>query len=325
MAALTKNTVLYACHQVPLELDVYEASDYPQSGPVVLFFHSGGLVGGDRGDVPPWLVQACYRRKWPLLSASYRLLPQVPAQGLVEDAKAAFNFARTHGGQHNRSVIAAGASGGFFMVTLIASHLEPKPVALLSITGIPTFKHNFFNSSYLIPPEPIEEEEVEHLLAEPVVVGKSPCSREIFYIEQLLPLGGKNPEFVKPKPASDGTPAQDPNRAILYDYYLHNNLYEPLTAEVDPGYDWAADPSNASRLADWPVTIFIQGDEDEDVKVDVTRDCAKNLGPEKGKFYLAPKQGHLYERNKYLEDEDESMDAVRKALQELDAAVTALD
>lgn len=58
MSTLTKSTHIYANHQIPLECDIYEASDYPSSSPVVLFFHSGGLVFGGREDVPPWLVQA---------------------------------------------------------------------------------------------------------------------------------------------------------------------------------------------------------------------------------------------------------------------------
>ena len=57
MAPLTKSTEMYACHGIPLELDVYQASDYPRDSPVFLFFHSGGLVAGARSAVPPWLVQ----------------------------------------------------------------------------------------------------------------------------------------------------------------------------------------------------------------------------------------------------------------------------
>lgn len=57
MASLTKSTHTFATHQLPLECDVYEAADYPDDSPVLLFFHSGGLVGGSRADVPPWLVQ----------------------------------------------------------------------------------------------------------------------------------------------------------------------------------------------------------------------------------------------------------------------------
>jgi len=60
MAGLTKRTHTYATHGIPLECDVYEAANYPKTSPVLLFFHSGGLVAGGRWDIPPWLVQvAC--------------------------------------------------------------------------------------------------------------------------------------------------------------------------------------------------------------------------------------------------------------------------
>jgi acetyl esterase/lipase len=57
MSALTKSTHTFATHDIPLECDVYQSDDYPKSSPVLLFFHSGGLVAGGRQDIPPWLVQ----------------------------------------------------------------------------------------------------------------------------------------------------------------------------------------------------------------------------------------------------------------------------
>ncbi|GAW25875.1 putative alpha beta-hydrolase [Rosellinia necatrix] len=87
-------TFTYAIHEIPLECDVYSSSVYPFDAPVFLFFHSGGLVGGARNCVPPWLVQVCIQRQWTLISASYRLLPQAKAADLLEDVAAAYKFAR---------------------------------------------------------------------------------------------------------------------------------------------------------------------------------------------------------------------------------------
>lgn len=112
---LSQTTHTFANHEVPLECDVYEADDYPQSKPVFLFFHSGGLVGGARVCIPPWLAQVCYQRKWSLISASYRLLPQAGGKGLLEDALAAYEFARawkSDGSEAKREVIVGGASAG---------------------------------------------------------------------------------------------------------------------------------------------------------------------------------------------------------------------
>ena len=54
---LKKATHVFAVHEIPLKCDVYDAADYPADSPVFLFFHSGGLAGGARIVVPPWLVQ----------------------------------------------------------------------------------------------------------------------------------------------------------------------------------------------------------------------------------------------------------------------------
>lgn len=117
-AMIKHSTYPYATHDdIALDCDVYTHEDECDATdvPVLLFFHAGGLVGGSRSCVPPWLVQTCYQRKWPLLSPSYRLLPQTGAQGLLEDAIAAFQFAQTYGASvtgRKRQVIVAGASAG---------------------------------------------------------------------------------------------------------------------------------------------------------------------------------------------------------------------
>ena len=272
---------------------------------------------------------------------------------MLDDAKAAYNYARTLGGAPDRGVIVGGASAGthtsntnpwfkglesiqpwlttysnysllgFFMATITAHHLAPKPLALLSITGIPTFQHPFFNSSYLIPPEPISEEEVEPYLVGPATVGKTPYPPSVFYLERLLPSGAKNPDFEEPKQVLGMDPSQDPNRGLLYDYFLYLNAYEPLVSSVDPGYEWASNGSQVSRLAEWPVTVLIQGDADDDVKMDVCADTARWLGEEKGRLYVAKGQPHLFEMAKFLEDRTPGMEAVRQALHALDAAVAA--
>jgi acetyl esterase/lipase len=124
---MNRQTFTFATHKIPLECDVYSSSldsfSSSSTSPVFLFFHAGGLVGWARDCVPPWLVQVCVQRKWLLISASYRFLPQVGAEGLLEDVAAAYEFARAlgqkdgegkgEGGKGNRRpVIVGGASAG---------------------------------------------------------------------------------------------------------------------------------------------------------------------------------------------------------------------
>ncbi|KAI0835868.1 Alpha/Beta hydrolase protein [Hypoxylon sp. FL0890] len=323
---LMQETYTYATHGIPLDLDVYIADDDfpdPSESPIFLYFHPGGLAGGSRACIPPWLVQVCCQRKWPLISPSYRLLPQAGAKDLLEDAAAAYNFAHTWGASvsgSKRPVIVGGSSAGFFMATLIAYHVKPPPVALLCITGIPSFRHPFFSSSKLITPVAIKEEDIARYLDDPVEVGAIDAYDEsTFHIYQILPTGQKNVEYTHPtRPATVTSNASVVSRDSLYDYWLYQNAYLDLVGDVDPGFRWAKEDKDGDKLQDWPFSIFIQGDADTDVSMDVTTHAVECLGPDKAKLCLAQGAPHLFEAKSFLEDEPQGMAAVREAIDLLD-------
>lgn len=135
---LTKSTHVYAHHGLPLECDVY-TQDAASDTHVFLYFHPGGLTDWGREFIAPWFVQvssiysspksgtmskivhkACLQRKWTLISASYRLMPQVGTQGLVDDVSAAYQFARSWAIKDGkeRPVILGGASAGKSKITI---------------------------------------------------------------------------------------------------------------------------------------------------------------------------------------------------------------
>lgn len=75
---------------------------------------------------------------------------------------------------------------------MTAHHLQPQPLALLSITGIATFRHPFFNSSTLIQPEPFAKIQVQKYLDEPVSVGSKPdADSMVFFLDSLTETGAK--------------------------------------------------------------------------------------------------------------------------------------
>jgi hypothetical protein len=207
---------------------------------------------------------------------------------------------------------------GCFLACLIGHHANTKPLAILSITGIPTFRHPFFQSSVLLVPEPIKEEEVERYIAAPVSVGMN-ASRASFYMDSLLASGEKNPDWVPPLGKPEGFRGDD-GRGMLYDYYLYENMFLPLVGEADPGFDWATQESGKEKLAKWPVTVLIQGDADVDVSPDVSASVAKALGP-RAVFCEAKGQEHLFECASWIKDETSGMEAVRRAVKAVDKAV----
>jgi hypothetical protein len=190
----------------------------------------------------------------------------------------------------------------------------------LSITGIPTFRHTFFNSSVLLIPEPIKEEETERWVSAPVSVGMN-ASRAAFYLDSLLPSGDRNPDWVLPPGKPKGFQGED-GRGILYDYYLHENMHLPLVSDVDPGFEWAKDATSKEKLAAWPKTILIQGDADEAVSPDVSVSVANALG-RKAVLCMAKGQEHLFESGNFIEDVTPGMPAVQNAVRALNDAVKA--
>ncbi|KAK5996865.1 hypothetical protein PT974_02210 [Cladobotryum mycophilum] len=342
-----KLTREYAHHGMSLECDIYTDNDYPEDAPVFLYFHPGGLVDWGRNVIAPWLVQSCVQRKWPLISPSYRLLPQTGANGLLEDVSAAYEFAQnwdTSSPGVKRHVIAGGASGGESPQPSISTHLkasfltpesrilrrrshrpslQPPPVALLSIQGINTFRHPFFNSSTLLTPEPIPDSDMEDIISGPIQIGTTPVSDpSAFHTDKILPDASKNPHYKPPSPPP--TAPQDnsePNRGMLYDYYTYRNAWLDLVGSIDPGYDWARDSAAKERAEKWPPTVIFHGNQDFDVPVGVSQFMYEKFGPAKVDLFIANDQPHLFELGSFIEDTDSGMVAVRQAVARLDVLV----
>lgn len=99
MASVTVSThVFKTIDNLDLKVDVFLRTSitgiFDRKNPVVLFIHGGGFVGFNREHVPPHVVQSCLLRGWPLISADYRLLPQVKGADILEDVKDAYQFVR---------------------------------------------------------------------------------------------------------------------------------------------------------------------------------------------------------------------------------------
>ncbi|KAI8666932.1 hypothetical protein NCS56_00828200 [Fusarium sp. Ph1] len=321
---LTKSTHVYAHHGLPLECDVY-TQDAASDTHVFIYFHPGGLTDWGREFISPWFVQACLQRKWTLISASYRLMPQVGTQGLIDDVSVAYQFARSWAIKDGkeRPVILGGASAGFFNSTLIINNCSPPPIALLGICGLHTFRHPFYNSSTLLLPEPIEDADVAEFISRPIEVGKQEVgSIASFALDKLLPDGSKNPNYKAPQAPVIQDPPKHP-RGHLYEYYIYKNAWLDLVGEIDAGYTWAKDPNNRRRVENWPPTVLIHGDADLHVPLNSAEQMRECLGDDKVRLFVANGLHHLFETLYFLEDDEPGMSAVRDALKCLDGIVAA--
>ena len=78
-------------------LDLWKAPHRPDRvgpTPVVIFFHGGGFVGGDKKSVPAWLVERCVAEGISVASANYRLSSQAPFPAPMLDGARAIQFLR---------------------------------------------------------------------------------------------------------------------------------------------------------------------------------------------------------------------------------------
>jgi acetyl esterase len=100
-------------------LDVWKPSaDHAASGrpaPLVIFFHGGGFLGGDKSSVPAWLVRRCLAEGIAVASANYRLSRQSPYPGPMLDGARAVQFVRSEAealGIDPERIAACGNSAG---------------------------------------------------------------------------------------------------------------------------------------------------------------------------------------------------------------------
>ncbi|KAF9562492.1 alpha/beta-hydrolase [Agrocybe pediades] len=132
----------------PVLLDVFfpplAATDEVVALPVVVHFHGGGLVVGNRQSfMPIWLVDRVLALGYAFISADYRLLIPCTAHDIVEDLQDVFKFvastnfkgdAYTFKLDGDRIAVAGGSAGGL-CTYLAAIHCNPKPKALISLYG----------------------------------------------------------------------------------------------------------------------------------------------------------------------------------------------
>lgn len=156
--------------------------------PVLLWFHGGGLLQGVRTRIAPHMLKAVNKYKIALVSADYRLAPQVGVAEIYDDVKDCIAFIRNELPKHaGEGVIdptrlaVSGSSAGGYLSLLAGLYAEPKPKVILPIYPITDPLETFF-----ITPQPpqfggprVEKETVAPFLdPEGEVVASNPSGPE---------------------------------------------------------------------------------------------------------------------------------------------------
>lgn len=95
------------------KLDVYYSKDF-KNKPVVVWFHGGGLTGGEK-----FLPQELQNDSLVVVAVNYRLLPKATIEDCIDDAAAAvawtFNNIADYGGSPDKIFVAGHSAGGYLL------------------------------------------------------------------------------------------------------------------------------------------------------------------------------------------------------------------
>jgi acetyl esterase/lipase len=109
-------------------VDIWNAPGGPGGStptPLVVFFHGGGFIGGDKSSVPAWLVNMCLAEGISVASANYRLSTQSPFPAPMRDGARSMQFLRLKArelGIDPKRIAACGNSAGAGIALWIGFH-----------------------------------------------------------------------------------------------------------------------------------------------------------------------------------------------------------
>ncbi|HEY3319428.1 MAG TPA: alpha/beta hydrolase fold domain-containing protein [Planctomycetota bacterium] len=126
--------------QTRCKLDLY-APDKAKNLPVVVWFHGGGLTGGDKKGAEK-LGRVLASEGLVFAAANYRLSPKATYPAYLEDAAAAVAWTIKHAGEYGgnaKQVFISGHSAGGYLTAMLGTDerwLKAQNIALADIAGL---------------------------------------------------------------------------------------------------------------------------------------------------------------------------------------------
>ena len=160
MATESRHTIVYkSAEGLEISFDLYLPPN-AKAVPILLWFHGGGLLQGHREKVAPHMLESVNKYNHALISADYRLAPQVGVQDIFADINDCITFIRSPDGLAAQLKTAAdpdaldtsrlavsGSSAGGYLALLAGLYVEPKPQVILPIYPITDPLGTFFTTS----------------------------------------------------------------------------------------------------------------------------------------------------------------------------------
>ncbi|MGB3775987.1 MAG: alpha/beta hydrolase, partial [Leeuwenhoekiella sp.] len=114
--------------------------DTDEQVPVIVWFHGGGLTGGDK-EIP----EALKNNEYVIVGVQYRLAPKVKAEVAIEDATAAvawtFNNIEKYNGDPNAIFVSGHSAGGYLalMAVMDKNRLKAYNIDANDVAGLAPF------------------------------------------------------------------------------------------------------------------------------------------------------------------------------------------
>ena len=129
---------------------VYSDSDTAHKA-AILYFHGGGLLYGDKSDLPDYHIERMTKAGYVIISFDYPLAPAAKLPIIMEDVCQSINLYLTHAEQYTEALLPYvlwGRSAGAYLCLIAAAHgnLKIKPAGILSYYGYGFLCDNWFHT-----------------------------------------------------------------------------------------------------------------------------------------------------------------------------------
>lgn len=186
MNLYTKKTICYAEEPLPLMLTLYSPENAAPRG-LLLYVHGGGLLYGEREDLPDHLVDTLTAAGYLIAACDYRLAPQAKVDDAVSDVVMASTFVQNYCQDYYGQALPFflwGRSAGAYLTLLTSMELPTAPRGILSFYGYGLFTPYWYDepSAFYNELPPVDEAVAQKIVGDSPRTNVTPLSGFALYI-----------------------------------------------------------------------------------------------------------------------------------------------
>lgn len=144
----TDTLTLFTYQNVPLKATFYRATpkDYRAT---ILYFHGGGLIFGERNDLPTEYVERLTEAGYGILALDYLLAPESKLETILANLQQSIDWFLTEGAETlhvpSNDYYLMGRSAGGYLALYAGVHATKRPLGIISLYGYFNLNEAAFN------------------------------------------------------------------------------------------------------------------------------------------------------------------------------------